>query len=177
MKLFNRAEIENVALARLREVEPGSDEYRFIVAALDNLMALLAGDTRAWRAAQGAEPALGVGDRFGIRRNPESEPETHGIRQPGLAKVQSRRDPLEEDLRWQKRAGESRETARERGSRATGMTGELMQMHHPGRPGDELAIDGAGDWRHGGRGGYRNSGGANELEGHLDRLHEQKGEV
>ena len=97
MKLFDRAEIENAALARLKEVEPGSDEYRFIVAALENLTALLAGDTRAWRAAQGADPALGVGDRFGIRRNPESQPETHGIRQPELAKVvsaSSRTGPL-----------------------------------------------------------------------------------
>ena len=177
MKLFDRAEIENAALARLREVEPGSDEYRFIVAALENLTALLAGDTRAWRAAQRAEPALGVGDRFGIRRDPQSEPETHGIRQPGLAKVPSRRDPLEEDLRWQKRAGEARETARERGWRTTGMTGEFMQMHHPGRPGDELVIGGTGDWQHRGRGGYRKSGAANEMEGHLDRLHHEKREV
>ena len=170
MKLFDRAEIENAALARLKEVEPGSDEYRFIVAAMENLTALLAGDTRAWRAAQGADPALGVGDRFGIRRNPESQPETHGIRQPELAKVSSHRDPLEEDLRWQKRAGEARETARERGWRTTGMTGDFMQMHHPGRPGDELAIDGAGNWRHSGRDVKTESGGAGQLAARLDKL-------
>src|SRR5260370_40138531 len=112
-RIFSRDEIERAALSRLPKVDPVSDEHQEIEWMLNHLTQLLTGLTggvRDWRVGQGSEMALRAGDRFGVKRGHVGGPEGHA-KTPHAPEAS--KDPLAEDMKWQQRAGDAREIARD----------------------------------------------------------------
>lgn len=161
MRLFTGPEIIRAIHGRLSQVQPGSDEYK-------DLMAMLH-DPNGWRTAVGGQDAP---DRFGVKRYDAPGGSRRDTCGGGAGRGDSG-DPegkgkisksLQKSMEHQGRLDECKAA----GLRVHSGDCDPNVMIHPKRPGaGELHLRASGDWEHRRRGKLLASGGAAQLRGRL----------